>query len=145
VRYLLDTCAWLWLQHEPSRFDPDVLELLQEPNNEICLSVASVWEIALKASAGNLRIPVPLEELSSFLASRLDEQRIAILAITMPHAVRAPLLPAHHKDIFDRIIIAQAEIESATIITNDTVFESYSVSVVRVRGSQRVDGNVRGR
>jgi PIN domain nuclease of toxin-antitoxin system len=130
MRYFLDTCTWIWLQNNPERLSQSTLTLLGEAKNELFLSVASVWEISIKSFAGNLRPPVPLEDLGKYMVDRLQMQSITAMAISVSHAVRAASLPMHHKDPFDRMIIAQAELEKATIVTNDDKFSQYEIPIL---------------
>lgn len=130
MKYLLDTCAWIFLQTAPEKLGQATLRLIEETNNELLLSVASVWELSIKIFSGNLTPPVPLDQFDDYLLKRLQTQNIATLGISVKHAVRASSLPFHHKDPFDRMIIAQSELEDAVIVTNDETFSRYGVTVI---------------
>ena len=130
MKYLLDTCAWIFLQTAPEKLGQSTLRLIEDTNNELLLSVASVWELSIKTFSGNLTPPVPLDHFDDYLIKRLQTQNIATLGISVKHAVRAASLPFHHKDPFDRMIIAQSELEDAVIVTNDETFSRYGVVVI---------------
>lgn len=130
MKYLLDTCAWIFLQTAPEKLGQSTLRLIEDTNNELLLSVASVWELSIKIFSRNLTPPVPLDQFDDYLLKRLQTQNISTLGISVKHAVRAASLPFHHKDPFDRMIIAQSELEDAVIVTNDETFSRYGVAVI---------------
>lgn len=127
MRILLDTQCWLWMQAEPTRLSARSRKLIVEPTNELFLSVASVWEIAIKTELGKLKLPVPVDE---YVTSRLARQSVRSLPIEQAHALRVALLPRHHRDPFDRILIAQAQVESVPILTSDPAFRAYDAEVI---------------
>ena len=96
---------------------------IAEPQNQVSVSVASVWEAAIKAQTGKLALP------PNFLPA-IRESRIRILGITEEHALRAAELPMHHKDPFDRMLIAQAMIEELTLVTRDRNMPAYGVPIL---------------
>ena len=126
MRLLLDTHGWLWMRAEPERLADSSRRLLRDPANELFLSAASAWEIAIKFAAGKLRLPQPP---AAFIAQRLAEDRGFALPILHAHALRAGELPPHHRDPFDRLLIAQAQIEGLTVLTADREFGKYDVPV----------------
>jgi len=130
VKFLLDTHCWLWLQTERRRFATDLLESLADPATQRYLSAASVWEIAIKYAIGKLPLPEPP---TSYVPERMRLSRFAGLAITDAHALAAAALPPHHRDPFDRVLVAQARIEGLTLVTADAVLEAYDVRTLRVR------------
>ena len=117
MKLLLDTQCWLWIFSSP---DPD-------ETNEILLSVASIWELGIKLAIGKLSIPEPID---GYLAKRLVSLRAKPLAITATHALRAAALPPHHKDPFDRMLIAQSQTEGITIVTTDLAFNQYPTTPI---------------
>jgi len=125
-RLLLDTHCWLWLQAEPERFSPEVLRDLGDPGIELLLSAASAWEIAIKYALGKLPLPEPP---SSYVPSRLERSGTTELLISHRHALRVASLPAHHRDPFDRLLVAQAQIEGLAILTADPLLRSYEVEL----------------
>jgi len=123
MRVLLDTHALLWWLTDdrrlPSRIDP----LLSKPDTEVFVSAATVWEIAIKVRAGKLD-PGPLGQ---DLAAEIRQQGFLPLPITLEHAGRAGLLPPHHADPFDRMLVAQAQAENLRLVSNDRILDLYGV------------------
>ena len=97
---------------------------IEERSNTVLVSAASAWEIAIKVRVGKLRSG---ENLIADFEGRVEREGFELLNITVEHAIRAGLLPAHHKDPFDRMLVAQAQAESIPILSNESTFESYSV------------------
>jgi len=97
------------------------------PTNILLLSVASAWEMQIKLQVGKLKLALPLETI---VEGQQQTNRLGILPVTLAHVLALKNLPAHHKDPFDRLLIAQANVEEAALVTNDPVFESYSVQRV---------------
>jgi PIN domain nuclease of toxin-antitoxin system len=126
LRLLLDTHCWLWMRAEPERLSEPTRQLLQDPESELFLSAANAWEIAIKFAAGKLRLPEPP---AAFIAQRMAEDRVAALPILHAHALRAGELPPHHHDPFDRLLIAQAQIEGLMLLTADRELARYDVQV----------------
>ena len=126
MRYLVDTPCWLWLLSSPERLSEPTLALLANPQNDLFLSAASVWEIAIKHSLGLLALPLPPEE---YVPSRMQQSATSPLPVTHLHALRAAGLPKHHDDPFDRLLIAQAESENMPIVTADRAFRAYGVAI----------------
>jgi PIN domain nuclease of toxin-antitoxin system len=123
---LLDTHVWLWLQTEPTRINPQVLAMLEDLTNELVLSSASSWEIAVKYGLGKL----PLPELpAEYMPDRMRRSGVVPLAVTHSHALRVAELPPHHRDPFDRMLVAQAQLDDLEIVTADPVFGRYPVPV----------------
>lgn len=120
MRLLVDTHVWLWwLAGEP--LSKKAADLVADPVSEVWLSSASVWEAAIKASLGKLDVPEGALDASL----GFDE-----LAIRWAHAEAVKELPLHHRDPFDRMIIAQAQVESMTVVTRDHKFDAYEVQLV---------------
>jgi PIN domain nuclease of toxin-antitoxin system len=128
VKILLDTQCWLWMQLSPERLSPEARTRLTSPENDLMLSAGSAWEIAIKHSLGKLRLPI---EPAEYVPSRLAATRTVSLAIDHRHALRVGQLPRHHRDPFDRILIAQAQVEALPILTADPQFAAYDVEVLR--------------
>jgi PIN domain nuclease of toxin-antitoxin system len=127
VKLLLDTQCWLWWFSEPNRLNEEVIKQISDEANELWFSVASIWEIGIKVSIGKLPLPEPLE---SYVSSRMAELGVQLLDIKANHAVKASTLPLHHRDPFDRILIAQAIIEDMTLVSADSMFRQYEVSIL---------------
>jgi PIN domain nuclease of toxin-antitoxin system len=127
VRILLDTHCWLWMLGAPERFSSDGLAHVSTPANELLLSAGSAWEIAIKHALGRLELPM---EPAEYVPSRLLATGTLPLAIDHRHALRAGQLPPHHRDPFDRILIAQAQLEGLPILTSDPSFARYDVELL---------------
>jgi PIN domain nuclease of toxin-antitoxin system len=122
MKLLLDTQCWLWSFSLPDRLNSAAIAAISHETNEIFLSVASIWEIGIKVAIGKLSLPEPIDV---YIAKRLASLRAKPLEITATHALRAASLPPHHKDPFDRMLIAQSQIEGLTIVTTDLTFNQY--------------------
>lgn len=116
------------MRAEPQRLSSPTRQLLTDPVNELLLSAASIWELVIKSALGKISFPEPLAE---FVTSRLAQDGIIALAIHHAHALRVADLPAHHRDPFDRLLIAQAQVEGLSLLTADRQLESYDVAVIR--------------
>ena len=124
MRLLIDTQCWLWMSASPERLSKRTQELLRDAGTERLLSVASIWELAIKYQLGKISLPVaPLD----FVPSRLETTQTAALGISAAHALRVGVLPRHHRDPFDRMIVAQALIEGVAVLTADPAFARYQV------------------
>ncbi|AFZ47776.1 PilT protein domain protein [Cyanobacterium stanieri PCC 7202] len=123
MKFLLDTHILLWwLANEPKLSSP-IRAVISNPDNSIFVSAATVWEMSIKKSLGNLSVPNNLLE-------KLKDNNFIILDITAEHGLTVTDLPFYHKDPFDRMLIAQATIESLTIITLDTKFCIYDIPLL---------------
>jgi PIN domain nuclease of toxin-antitoxin system len=123
LRLLLDTHILIWWAHEVP-IAPDAAIAIRSPENRVVVSAASIWEAEIKVQIGKL-------ELEGDLAAESAEHGFEPMAITVDHAVAAGRLPPHHGDPFDRMLVAQAQLEGLTIVSRDPVFDQYSVAVLR--------------
>jgi len=123
VKLLLDTQCWLWWFAEPERLNEEAIAHIADEMNELWFSVASIWEIGIKNAIGKLPLPEPID---SYISSRMVQLGVQYLEIRAPHALRAAALPLHHRDPFDRMLIAQAQIEDMTLVSADSMFKQYS-------------------
>jgi PIN domain nuclease of toxin-antitoxin system len=137
MRLLLDTHVWLWMQAAPKRLGSVAAERIADPDNEVLLSAASAWEIAIKYALGRLPLPAAPSE---YVASRMARSGTAGLPVEHRHALHVATLPLHHRDPFDRLLVAQAQLEGLTIVTADGWLDAYDVSMLRVRGTAENDG-----
>ena len=128
MRLLLDTHVFLWLVYSPDSLSPASRSLCEETDTTLLLSVASVWEMAIKIGGGKLELRHGLEEL---VGRQVRVNRVVVLAVTLPHALRMQALPALHKDPFDRMLIAQSIFEAAPIVTSDAAVLRYGIPAVR--------------
>jgi len=127
MRALLDTHAFLWWITNDPRLSRKVREIISDGENELFLSVASGWEMAIKAGLGRLQLPPNLEH---FILEQMALNAIESLPVQMSHALHVYKLPAHHRDPFDRMLIAQAQLENLPILTVDPQIARYSVKVI---------------
>ncbi|RKU25068.1 PIN domain nuclease [Candidatus Poribacteria bacterium] len=125
MRYLLDTHTLLWLFADDKRLSDSARELIESQSNDIFISIASLWEVAIKVSIGKLTLDKPFEQV---FPEELRLNNIEILDITVDSLIKLTTLPYHHRDPFDRLIIAQALVEKLPIIGVDRNFEPYGVS-----------------
>lgn len=126
MRLLLDSNAVLWWLAGDERLGDDPLALIDDPFNDVAVSAASVWELGIKQALGKL-------DLADGYHETLTEEGIDLLPITPAHALAAAALPAHHRDPFDRMIIAQAQRGGYAVVTADRRFADYGVAVVAAR------------
>jgi PIN domain nuclease of toxin-antitoxin system len=122
VKILLDTHVWLWMQAEPEKLGALARTLVEDEEHELLFSAASVWEIAIKVRAGKLHLPEPV---SRYVPSRMQSSGVAALAVTHAHASGVADLPGHHRDPFDRLLIAQALAERVPILSSDAQLDAY--------------------
>lgn len=123
MKYLLDTHAFIWAVASPQHLPKAIRDLLKSNDTEVFCSVISVWEIAIKKSLK--RIEFPIETLEGIL----DKASFSLLPLELSHTKAFAKLPPLHRDPFDRMLIAQAKSEGFTIITRDSEFDRYGVSV----------------
>jgi PIN domain nuclease of toxin-antitoxin system len=128
VTYLLDTHVWLWMLADPAHIRADLLAELANHRTRLLLSAASSWEIAIKWAAGRLLLPEPPD---AYVPSRMQRSGVAGLAVVHAHSLQVANLPPHHRDPFDRLLVAQAQVERLTIVTADPLFDAYDVPVIR--------------
>ncbi len=115
------------MQAKPQQLSQQARALLQDSGNQIFLSAASSWEIAIKYALGKLPLPLPPVE---YVVSRMETSGTSPLPIQHSHALHAGSLPLHHADPFDRLLIAQAQLEELEILTVDRQFEAYQVKLL---------------
>lgn len=127
MRLLLDTQCWLWWFSQPEKLSEQVIEQIVDETNEVWFSVASVWEIGIKVAIGKLPLP---EQIDDYISTRMTQLGARSLEITASHALRAAALPLVHRDPFDRMLIAQSQIEAMTLVSADSIFNRYEVSVI---------------
>ena len=126
MKALLDTHAFLWAIAEEDKLSRRAQQVFTGPN-QLWLSVASVWEILIKVRAGKLPLPEPA---GPYVVRKLAENRIDVLPINLDHVLRIEAMPVHHRDPFDRILIAQSQEERLPLVTADPVFERYHIQLI---------------
>jgi PIN domain nuclease of toxin-antitoxin system len=128
VRVLLDTHVWLRMIAAPERLSKKGRSIVIAAENELVLSAASAWEIAIKHALGKLRLP---ETPESYIPRLMARTAVTALPVHARHALHVATLPAHHRDPFDRLLVAQAQLEDLPILTADAAFRKYDVTTVR--------------
>jgi PIN domain nuclease of toxin-antitoxin system len=127
VRAILDTHVFLWWVLDVPRLSADARSILQDGTNELLFSTASAYELTIKAQSGRLTLPEPAD---SYVPSRLAANAFESLSIELTHALRAGSLPTIHRDPFDRMLVAQAQIEGLPILTADPAISRYDVETI---------------
>jgi len=125
VRLLLDTHTLIWALDNPSKLSGPATVALQDPTNDLLLSAATVWELAIKTGQKKLTLSLPYRQ---WMDKAIADLGLSILPVTVVYAERQANLPTHHKDPFDRLIIAQALVESVPIVCADPAFDAYGVT-----------------
>jgi PIN domain nuclease of toxin-antitoxin system len=125
MKLLFDTHTFLWWDSEPEKLPARILELCTNPENRLLLSAASVWEMQIKIQLGKLKINMPLADL----IHQQQENGIESLSVQFSHVLAVGNLPPHHKDPFDRMLVAQALVEDAVLISADPLISQYPVRV----------------
>lgn len=127
MKLLLDTHAFIWWDSEPDRLSSRALSFCQDPGNTLLFSVASAWEMQIKIQLGKLRLGLPLGEL---IENQQRVNSLEILRIGLEHVLALDQLPPVHKDPFDRLLVAHARMEGASLVTDDPVMANYPVDVI---------------
>jgi PIN domain nuclease of toxin-antitoxin system len=127
LKLLLDTQCLLWWFTEPERLNAAAVAQIIAEDNELFFSVASAWEIAIKVGIGKLPLPEPVD---IYVASRMRLLGAKSLDISLPHACKVATLPLLHRDPFDRILLAQAQIEQMTLVTADEILTQYNIDLL---------------
>ena len=127
MKVLLDTHTFIWWDSNPSRLSSLVLTLCHDPATTILLSVASVWEMQIKLQLGKLILTLPLADI---VTSQQQTNGIDILPVALAHVLALQSLPTPHKDPFDRLLVAQANVEGAVLLSADSIFAQYPVTVL---------------
>jgi PIN domain nuclease of toxin-antitoxin system len=123
LRLLLDTHVLLWSLGDPDELGNEARSAIVDPDHDVFVSAASTWEIAIKGARGKLRIPDDLSD-------RIAVLHFAELPVTIAHSIEAGGLPAYHRDPFDRMLVAQAQIEGLTLVTRDERLAAYGVQTL---------------
>jgi len=129
VSYLLDTHCWLWLQTAPERLPAELLDILADRSVDLFLSAASAWELGIKHAAGRIELP---ESPADYVREGMRRSGMRELSMSHSHALEAAALPPHHRDPFDRMLVAQARLERLTLVTADRILAAYDVDLIRV-------------
>ena len=127
MKYVLDTHVFLWLDHRPKQLSETVKTLFSEKQNSFYFSVVSVWEIQIKTQLGKLNTPATLAEIVS---TQIETNKLHLLPIALEHIYSINLLPSHHKDPFDRLLISQAITEGLILLTDDSQMSRYPLTTI---------------
>ncbi|MFN3397595.1 MAG: type II toxin-antitoxin system VapC family toxin [Sulfurimicrobium sp.] len=126
MNLLLDTHAFIWLWEDTSKIPPRVLAACEDPENQLYLSIASVWEMQIKVAVGKLSFHQPLSEIIEY---QKNENGVSILPVSLAHIWQLGTLPAHHNDPFDRMLVAQAATDKLALVTADRHIARYSIEL----------------
>jgi PIN domain nuclease of toxin-antitoxin system len=127
ARLLLDTHVLIWSLASPERLASPARAAIEAATNTVYVSVASPWELAIKLAIGRLTLR---PDLAAWLPNAIAAARFTVLPITLEHVLILEQLPLHHRDPFDRLLIAQAQVEQLTIVTADPLFELYGIALL---------------
>ena len=128
MRLLLDTHVFLWLISEHHRISDSMVRTIRDPNNQVYLSVVSVWETIIKQQIGKLHLPEPAEV---YLPTQRERHQIAALSLDEGSVTQLAQLPLLHRDPFDRILLSQALEHGLTVVTSDDKMQAYGVPILR--------------
>ena len=127
MKLLLDTHTFIWWANEPDKLSRKVLAACENPKNTLILSVVSAWEIEIKSRLGRLTLDMQLEDL---IETQQHSNDLQIMPITLKHVFALKNLPTIHNDPFDRLLIAQSNVEEVTLATRDKTISTYTVSIL---------------
>ncbi len=132
MRLLLDSHAVLWAVDAPAKLSRQAVAALEDPANELLLSAASIWEIAIKVGLKRLSLSLPYRQ---WMEKAIADLGLKLLPITVEYSDAHAGLPRHHGDPFDRLLAAQAQVENVPVVSADAIFDRYGV--VRIWGAAR--------
>ncbi len=127
MKLLLDTHTFIWWDSEPAKLSASALSACQDQANTLILSVVSVWEIQIKSQLGKLKFNLPLSEI---IQSQRQMNNVQVLTLELDHVLELQNLPYHHKDPFDRLLIAQANVEDVLLVSGDSIFSEYPINLI---------------
>jgi len=127
VKAILDTHALIWAVDDPERMGTQARRILQDPSNERLFSSGSIWELAIKSGLGKLTLSRPFQ---NWIEQAVTDLQLTILPISIECAAAQSSLPTHHRDPLDRLLVAHALVESAAILSFDTVFDRSEIDRV---------------
>jgi PIN domain nuclease of toxin-antitoxin system len=125
MKVLIDTHTFLWLIEDHPHLSTAARSIFADSANEVFLSIASVWEMAIKVSLNKLQLNASFEH---FITQNVPKNNVQLLPVTLPHLVQVSALPFHHRDPFDRLIIAQSIVENIPIVGVDAAFDAYPIT-----------------
>jgi PIN domain nuclease of toxin-antitoxin system len=125
VKLLLDSHTLIWAADDPAKLSARAQGLIQDPSHDRLLSAATLWEMAIKFSLGRLPLSLPYRE---WMDKAMTDLGLAVLPITLDHAERQASLPWHHRDPFDRLLVAQAQVEGVPLVSADPALDAYGIT-----------------
>ena len=125
MKLLLDSHALIWAADEPEKLSARALGLINDPAHDRPISAATIWEIAIKFGLGKLPLSLPYRQ---WMDRAMADLVLVVLPITLDHAERQAILPWHHRDPFDRLLVAQAQIEGVPLVSADETLDPYGIS-----------------
>lgn len=125
MRMLLDSHTLLWAVDNPSRLGTQAKVELQNSANDLLLSAATIWEVAIKVGLGKLSLSIGYKD---WMLKAISDLGLEVLPVTVDYAATQAALPFHHRDPFDRLLIAQAQIEKLTVVSQDSTFDQYGIT-----------------
>lgn len=125
MRHLLDAQTLIWALDDPSRLGASARAILENPATELTVSVGTIWELSIKTSLEKLSLSLPFRE---WLERALGDLGVAVSPITLEFTERQTALPFHHRDPFDRLLVAQCLVEAIPLVSADAVFDQYGVT-----------------
>lgn len=127
MKILVDSHVFIWMDSKPNLLSPTAAAAIQDPANTVYLSVASAWELLIKWQTGKLTLRLPLDQI---IAEQQQKNNMQILTIILDHTLAVGRLPSIHRDPFDRMLAAQAEVEQAHLVTADPILSQYPISIL---------------
>lgn len=125
MRHLLDAHTLIWALDDPSRLGASARAVLENPDNELAVSVATIWELSIKTSLKKLSLSLPYRQ---WVERALVDLSVTVSPIALDFTERQTVLPFHHRDPFDRLLVAQCLVETIAIVSADAVFDQYGVT-----------------
>jgi PIN domain nuclease of toxin-antitoxin system len=125
MRHLLDAHSLIWALDDPRKLGPRAIAILEDPDNELVISAGTIWELSIKVGLGKLSLSLPYR---TWMERALIDLDLAMAPVTLEVAERQMVLPFHHRDPFDRLLVAQCLVEAIPIVSADSIFDRYGVS-----------------
>ena len=125
MRLLIDSHTLIWASDDPTKLSAPATTALSDPANDLLLSAATIWELAIKIGLGKLKLSLPYRQ---WIEKAITDLQLDILPVTVEYAEKQITLANHHKDPFDRLIIAQALVEGINVVCADPVFDAYGIT-----------------
>jgi PIN domain nuclease of toxin-antitoxin system len=125
MRLLLDSHTLIWSADRPDQITSSAMTAMSDPGNELLVSAATLWEIAIKFGLGRLPLSVPYRQ---WMEKAMVDLGLILLPITLDHTERQALLPWHHRDPFDRLLVAQAQVEGVPLVSADATLDPYGIT-----------------